>query len=192
MGSNDLIGSVISTNLTKSLSNSLLNANPDLQSLAQNGGPTETMALLADSPAINAGANGLAVDPITQKALMRDQTDINERIQGGTVDIGAYESSYVSTSTGLTSLVSNDTSTYGTSVTFTATVSDIDLGWTPTGSVAFYDGTTDLGAGTAKGGPEDSRAGHSPPRRWTRRLMPSTPSTPRPRPAISSAAPPAR
>ena len=152
-GSNDLIGSVISTNLTKSLSNSLLNANPDLQSLANNGGLTETMALQPDSPAINAGDNGLAVDPTTQKALTRDQTDINERVLGGTVNIGAYESSYVSTSTGLTSSATNDTSTYGTSVIFTATVSDIESGTgTPTGSVEFYDGTTDLGPGTALSG----------------------------------------
>ena len=152
-GSNNLIGSVISTNLTKSLSNSLLNADPDLQSLANNGGPTETMALQPDSPAINAGDNGLAVDPITQKALTRDQTGINERVLGRTVNIGAYESPYISTSTGLTSSASNDTSTYGTSVIFTATVSDIESGTgTPTGSVEFYDGSTDLGPGTALSG----------------------------------------
>ena len=39
-------------------------------------------------------------------------------------------------------------STYGKSVTFTATVSD-SSGGVPTGSVEFYDGTNDLGPGTA-------------------------------------------
>jgi hypothetical protein len=41
------------------------------------------------------------------------------------------------------------TSTYGESVTFTATISDTNTGTgTPTGNVEFYDGSTNLGAGT--------------------------------------------
>ena len=36
--------------------------NPGLGTLASNGGPTETIALLAGSPAIDAGSNALAVD----------------------------------------------------------------------------------------------------------------------------------
>ncbi len=40
-------------------------------------------------------------------------------------------------------------STYGESVTFTATISDTNTGTgTPTGNVEFYDGSSDLGAGT--------------------------------------------
>ncbi|HKI19542.1 MAG TPA: choice-of-anchor Q domain-containing protein, partial [Isosphaeraceae bacterium] len=37
-------------------------ADPGLGTLANNGGPTETIALLAGSPAIEAGSNALAVD----------------------------------------------------------------------------------------------------------------------------------
>ncbi|HEV3311517.1 MAG TPA: choice-of-anchor Q domain-containing protein, partial [Chloroflexota bacterium] len=47
-------------------------ANPGLGALASNGGPTETIALLAGSPAIDAGSNSLAVDP-QGKALTTDQ-----------------------------------------------------------------------------------------------------------------------
>ena len=60
--------------------------------LANNGGPTQTMALLARSPAINAGDNTLAVDPTTHLPLATDQRGVPfARIFGGTVDIGAYE-----------------------------------------------------------------------------------------------------
>ena len=66
--------------------------NPGLGSLANNGGPTMTHALLSGSPAINAGSNALAVDQ-NGNALTTDQrgTGFN-RIVNGTVDIGAFES----------------------------------------------------------------------------------------------------
>ncbi len=47
--------------------------NPDLGSLAYNGGPTETIALLPGSPAIGAGSVALAVDPSTGQPLTTDQ-----------------------------------------------------------------------------------------------------------------------
>ena len=43
--------------------------NPGLGALANNGGPTETIALLAGSPAIGAGSNALAVNPATGDPL---------------------------------------------------------------------------------------------------------------------------
>jgi len=54
----------------------------DPSGLKSNGGPTETIALQAGSPAINTGNNaaGLATD---QRGL--------QRVAGGTADIGAYE-----------------------------------------------------------------------------------------------------
>jgi hypothetical protein len=62
----------------------LLNVNPGLGPLANNGGPTQTMALLSDSPAINAG------DPATTGTF--DQRGVGfPRVSGGRVDIGAYE-----------------------------------------------------------------------------------------------------
>jgi hypothetical protein len=59
-------------------------ANPLLGQLQNNGGPTDTMALLDGSPAINAAAN--AVCPTTdQRGITRPQP------AGGICDIGAYE-----------------------------------------------------------------------------------------------------
>jgi predicted outer membrane repeat protein len=62
----------------------LLNVNPLLDSLQDNGGPTETMALLPGSPAVDAGDNTDAPD--------FDQRGPGfPRIVGGTIDIGAFE-----------------------------------------------------------------------------------------------------
>jgi hypothetical protein len=63
--------------------------NPLLGPLANNGGPTLTMTLLAGSKAINAGSNALTVGP-NGKPLATDQRG-DPRIVGGRVDIGAVE-----------------------------------------------------------------------------------------------------
>ena len=66
-------------------------ADPGLGTLADNGGPTQTIALLAGSPAIDAGSNTLAVDP-QGNALTTDQRGTGfPRKVNGTVDIGAFE-----------------------------------------------------------------------------------------------------
>lgn len=67
-----------------------LGVNPQLAPLANNGGQTPTHALAANSPAINAGNNSLAINPVTNQPLQLDQRLYN-RIAGGTVDIGAFE-----------------------------------------------------------------------------------------------------
>jgi hypothetical protein len=68
-----------------------LTGDPNLGLLQNNGGPTETRALLPGSIAINAGANALAVDP-DGNPLPYDQRGPGFlRILGGTVDMGAYE-----------------------------------------------------------------------------------------------------
>ncbi len=54
-----------------------------LGSLDNNGGPTQTIALLAGSPAIDAGSNPLA--------LTSDQCGYSPRTIDGYTDIGAYE-----------------------------------------------------------------------------------------------------
>lgn len=88
-GSNNLIGTGGSDGL--SARTNLLGvavSNLHLSPLGDYGGPTQTMALLAGCPAIDAGANSLAVGPIG--ALSTDQRLLS-RIVSGKVDIGAYE-----------------------------------------------------------------------------------------------------
>ncbi|QOV87607.1 choice-of-anchor Q domain-containing protein [Humisphaera borealis] len=59
--------------------------------LASNGGPTQTMALLPGSIAINAGSNAKALDA-DGKPLTTDQRGTGfARLVGGTVDVGAFE-----------------------------------------------------------------------------------------------------
>lgn len=62
----------------------ILDANPVLGTLQNNGGATPTHALLAGSPAINAGNNSAAFSRTDQRGF--------DRIVGGRIDIGAYES----------------------------------------------------------------------------------------------------
>jgi hypothetical protein len=66
------------------VSSDLLNVNPLLGPLQNNGGPTQTMALLPGSPAINAG------DPTDAPAY--DQRGPGfPRLVNGHIDIGAFE-----------------------------------------------------------------------------------------------------
>ncbi len=65
----------------------LLNVNPMLGPLQNNGGPTQTMALLPGSPAIDAGDTALV-----PAAVISDQRGAGyPRIVNSSVDIGAYE-----------------------------------------------------------------------------------------------------
>ena len=74
----------------------LLGQDPLLAPLGFNGGNTYTYALLPGSPAINAGSNDLAVDPVTGTPFETDQRGRPRRVgsKGGVVDIGAYEANY--------------------------------------------------------------------------------------------------
>jgi LPXTG-site transpeptidase (sortase) family protein len=73
--------------------NAIINTNPNLGGLANNGGPTQTMALISPSPAIDAGnATTCANSPVSGK----DQRGVARPIDGDAVlgavcDIGAYE-----------------------------------------------------------------------------------------------------
>ncbi len=75
--------------------------NPKLGTLGNNGGPTQTIALLTGSPAIDAGSNsitGLTIPTTDERGAQRGSAGLNA---GTKVDIGAYEasSSYLVTST---------------------------------------------------------------------------------------------
>jgi CSLREA domain-containing protein len=73
----------------------LLNVDAILGPLGDNGGSTFTRALLPGSPAINAGNNLLAIDPLTMLPLTQDQRG-HDRVVGSSVDIGAHEALYSS------------------------------------------------------------------------------------------------
>ena len=89
---NNLIGETdgssgwVSSDLTGTVATPL---DPMLGPLANNGGPTQTMALLPGSPAIDAGNNALIPSGVTTDQRGTD----DPRIVNGTVDIGAFESS---------------------------------------------------------------------------------------------------
>ncbi|MFL5796423.1 MAG: choice-of-anchor Q domain-containing protein [Actinomycetota bacterium] len=115
----------------------LQNVDPKLDTLKDNGGPTQTMGLLAGSPALNA-------IPLTAGgACMVGQTTDQRgapRPQGVGCEIGALEKGKSTTAVG-----SSDTSsTSGQPVTFTATVcaNPSSLPATPTGTVKFREGGT--------------------------------------------------
>ncbi len=88
---NSLIGNTSDSGVSSGNGNVLNPTTLGLGTLGTNGGPTQTIALLLGSPAIDAGSNALAVDA-QGHALTTDQRGTGfPRIVNGTVDIGAYE-----------------------------------------------------------------------------------------------------
>ena len=82
-GSNNL---VIAAAANVTLPPGTIHADPMLAPLANNGGPTQTMGLLAGSPAIGAGSN--------PNGYANDQRGGGyPRVVGAAVDIGAFEGS---------------------------------------------------------------------------------------------------
>ena len=110
-------------NGTLSGSGNLVGVDPllDANGLQNNGGPSQTIALQAHSPAIGAGAN--------PENLFTDQRGYHPRTGLGGTDIGAYQSTAVADTTAPTATLqaTNVTSSNATSLnpyTFTITYSD--------------------------------------------------------------------
>jgi hypothetical protein len=117
-----------------------------LGSLANNGGPTQTMALLPGSPAIDAGNNAAITVPPFPGPPFTDQRSTGfARIVNGSVDIGSFESGFVITTTTVSS--SLNPSDLGQPVIFTARVTS-EAG-TPTGTVQFKVDGVNAGAPVA-------------------------------------------
>jgi hypothetical protein len=146
----DLFGSLTSGMVGGDLGGNQYNVDPLLGPLQNNGGPTATMALLPGSPAIGAGAGtsqiaGLSVPTTDQRGDPRPTTSI---------DIGAFQvqgAQAVSTTTVLASAL--NPAPLSQPVTFTATVHAAgQASATPTGMVAFLDGSTSVGTATLSNG----------------------------------------
>src|SRR5439155_19102022 len=72
----NLIGDTNGATITGDTTGNILNQNPRLGPLQNNGGPTQTMALLAGSPALDAGDNCVfdnSCTPALSTALTTDQ-----------------------------------------------------------------------------------------------------------------------
>jgi uncharacterized repeat protein (TIGR01451 family)/CSLREA domain-containing protein len=91
----------------------LTNQNPQLAPLADNGGPTQTMALLPGSPAIDAGGSGCPA---------KDQRGV-QRPAGNACDIGAYEFA-ISADLAVTLAATPAQLKLGEPITYTATVTN--------------------------------------------------------------------
>ncbi len=131
-GAGNLVGNDESGRLSGA--NNLLDvSDPGLGPLANNGGPTNTIALLPGSPAIGAGSVALAVDA-NGNPLTTDQRG-EPRTVNNTVDLGAFEAQEASTTTSVSG--SPATSVSGQSVTFTATVAAQAGSAIPCGSMQF-------------------------------------------------------
>ena len=86
---NSLIGDVDSR-ITVTGSGNVMSTTPGLDALADNGGPTKTMALLATSPAVDAGPNPVPTAPGWVNIF--DQRGAGfARVVGTKSDIGAFE-----------------------------------------------------------------------------------------------------
>ncbi len=92
LGDFNLMGTGGSGGLTNNAQGNIVgDANPGLGQLADNGGPTQTIALEFGSPAVGAGSVALAADP-TGQPLPFDQRGTGfPRVVGGTVNIGAVQ-----------------------------------------------------------------------------------------------------
>jgi hypothetical protein len=111
------------------------NVSPGLGTLQNNGGPTQTIALLLGSPAIDHGNNAGVAATTDQRGFAR--------IANGTIDIGAVE---YQTDLGVTLTPSASPATAGAALSYTVTVTNhgpdiVDGALTPVALTVNYDAT---------------------------------------------------
>jgi uncharacterized delta-60 repeat protein len=96
----NLVGNKTGASGTIGTGTDIVNANPLLGTLQNNGGSTQTHALLTGSPALNKGNNALIAKDVfdidndgnnTETIPFDNRGSGYTRIYGGTVDIGAFE-----------------------------------------------------------------------------------------------------
>ncbi|MFI5365938.1 MAG: choice-of-anchor Q domain-containing protein [Candidatus Binatia bacterium] len=104
--------------LTNAVNGNLLGVDPHLGPLQNNGGPTQTMALLPGSPAIDAGDPNGCTDA-AGNVLATDQRGAPRSVPGDTrCDIGAYEATWPAWAT----ITPTPTATFTSTATITPTV----------------------------------------------------------------------
>lgn len=147
-GSYNLIGTGGAAGLANGVNGNLVGvADARVGSLAANGGPTETMALLTGSPALNAGSSSVTTD---QRGTARPN--------GSAPDIGAYEvvvSPLSITSAASTSFPIDQLTTFTVTVAGSPPPTITVQGTLPTG-------VTHNGSGVLSGTPPPSAAGSYP------------------------------
>jgi predicted outer membrane repeat protein len=118
----DLVGVDETGSLAGGTGNQVGVTDPGLGTLASNGGPTLTIALLTGSPAIAAGSAALAVDSQGNPLLYDQRGQGYPRSFGGNVDIGAFEASpsQQSQTIDFSAIAAQE---YGASLTLNATAS---------------------------------------------------------------------
>ena len=126
----NLFGSTSGATFTGTTTHNIINPNPNLGALANNGGTTQTMLPLLSSAAINAGdpANlppdtfDLDGDGNTTEPLPVDQRGF-ARVVGGNFDIGAVETNYAISATAGTPQSTNVNAAFPTALQATVTES---------------------------------------------------------------------
>jgi hypothetical protein len=88
-----LVGNPSGATLTETVAGSdMISFDPQLGPLQNNGGPTETMAIPATSPAVNRGSSGLGADQRGQpRPVLYPGVPISAAPGANGADIGAYE-----------------------------------------------------------------------------------------------------
>jgi parallel beta-helix repeat protein len=124
----------------------ILDTPPMLGALQNYGGPTPTLALLSGSPAIDAGNNAQAVDPISGAPLTTDQRGFLRIVDSPPfsvpiVDIGAFEREVLNYPPTLSNVAITSPINESSTAVLSGTITDPDTGDTFSLTVDWGDGS---------------------------------------------------